>query len=134
MSAPEGQFLHQVDFPVRWGDMDALGHINNIIYFQYFEIVRLSWFESCGIAPLATTNEGMVIVDNHAHYLRPVVYPMHVTIRMGGHTPGRSSFVSTYTLTVDDEVFTTGSAKIVWIDIAAGKSVTLPESIRQAVS
>ncbi|MFK7891870.1 MAG: acyl-CoA thioesterase [Granulosicoccus sp.] len=130
MSEPQGHFLHQVDLPVRWGDMDALGHVNNCIYFQYFEITRLHWFDTLGFPPLATTDEGMVIVDNHAQYLKPVVYPMHITIRMSGHSPGRSSFISTYVLTVDGTVYTTGSAKIVWINTLQGKSVPLPDSIR----
>jgi acyl-CoA thioester hydrolase len=134
MRVTEGRVLHQVDFPVRWGDMDALGYVNNRVYFQYFEIARLSWFESLGFAPLATTREGMVIVDNHAQYLKPVVYPMHVVVLMRGHSPGRSSFISTYTLMVDDQIYTTGSAKIVWIDTQAGKSVPLPETIRALVS
>lgn len=130
MHEPEGQYLHQVDFPVRWGDMDALGHVNNIVYFQYFEITRLSWFEALGFPPLATTEQGMVIVDNYAQYLKPVVYPKHVTIRMGGHSPGKSSFISTYVLIADNELYTTGTAKVVWVDTTAGKSIPLPDSIR----
>jgi len=134
MLNPEGNYLHQVQFPVRWGDMDALGHINNIVYFQYFEIVRLDWYEQAGFLPLGTSTEGTVIVDNHAQYLKPVVYPAIVTVRMGGHSPGRSSFISTYTLCVDDEVYTRGSAKVVWIDTVAGKSMPLPEAVRAQVT
>ncbi len=134
MSNPEGRFLHQLQFPVRWGDMDALGHVNNIVYFQYFEIARLQWYEQAGFAPLASTEQGMVIVDNHAQYWKPVVYPATITVRMGGHSPGRSSFISTYTLTVEDELHTSGNAKIVWIDTRVGKSVALPESVRALVS
>ena len=134
MTNSEGKSLHEVTFPVRWGDMDALGHINNIVYFQYFEIARLQWFEQAGFAPLASSSEGMVIVDNHAQYIKPVVYPAIVTVRMGGHSPGRSSFISTYTLIVNEEVYTRGSAKIVWIDTDAGKSVPLPESVRALIS
>ena len=114
--------------------MDALGHVNNIVYFQYFEIARLQWFEKAGFSPLAaSTREGMVIVDNHAQYLKPVVYPSDITVRMGGHTPGRSSFISTYTLCVSGELYTQGSAKIVWIDTVTGKSVSLPDSVRQLI-
>ncbi|MFK7861869.1 MAG: acyl-CoA thioesterase [Granulosicoccus sp.] len=134
MVNPEGRFLHQVQLPVRWGDMDALGHINNIVYFQYFEIVRLQWYERAGFQPLASTSEGMVIVDNHAQYLKPVVYPADITVRMGGHSPGRSSFITSYTLTVNDELYTRGSAKVVWIDTVAGKSIPLPDSVRALVS
>ena len=134
MTHPEGKLLHEVTFPVRWGDMDALGHINNIVYFQYFEIARLQWFEQTGFAPLASSSEGMVIVDNHAQYVKPVVYPAIVTVRMGGHSPGRSSFISTYTLTINEEVYTHGNAKVVWIDTDAGKSVPLPESVRALIA
>lgn len=131
---PEGRMLHHVQFPVRWGDMDALGHINNIVYFQYFEICRLQWYELAGFRPLASSTQGMVIVDNHAQYLKPVVYPATITVRMGGHSPGRSSFVSTYTLTLNEVVYTRGSAKVVWVDTKQGKSIPLPESVRALVS
>ena len=127
----EGNLLHQVQFPVRWGDMDALGHVNNIVYFQYFETARLQWYELAGFSPLAgAAEEGMVIVDNHAQYIKPVVYPATVCIRMGGHSPGRSSFVSTYSLTVDEELYTIGSSRVVWVNTTAGKSMPLPDAVR----
>lgn len=131
---PEGRLLYQNDFPIRWGDMDALGHVNNTVYFRYFEQIRLEWYLHSGFASLSTGKESILIVDNHAEYLRPVVYPAHVTIRMGGHSPGRSSFVSTYTLTVGDELYTRGSSRVVWVDTQAGKSVAMPESVRQMVT
>lgn len=134
MPIPEAQFLYQLDFPVRWGDMDALGHVNNIMYFRYFEQARLQWLEHIGFATLGTDTEGMVIVDNHAEYLKPVVYPMDVSVTVHGHSPGRSSFISVYTLTVDDVVFTRGSAKVVWVDTALNKSIPLPDSVRALVS
>ena len=127
---PEGRLLHQSEFAIRWGDMDAMGHVNNIMYFRYFEQVRLEWYDQVVSAPLASTSEGMVIVDNHAEYLKPIVYPAFVKAKMYGHTPGRSSFVSTYFLTVDDVLYTRGSSKIVWIDMAIGKSMPLPQLIR----
>lgn len=127
---PEGKLLHQCDFPIRWGDMDALGHVNNTVYFRFFEQARLEWYEQY-FGSLANNDESILIVDNHAEYLKPVVYPAHVIIRMGGHTPGRSSFVSTYTLSVGDALYSRGSSKVVWVDVKAGKSVPMPEAIRE---
>ncbi len=127
---PEGTVLHEMSFPIRWGDMDALSHVNNTVYFRYFEQTRLGWYEALGLPSLALGGEGMVIVDNHAEYLRPLVYPAHITVRMGGHSPGRSSFVSTYAIASNDNLFTRGSAKIVWVDQKAGKSTPLPASVR----
>jgi acyl-CoA thioester hydrolase len=134
MANPEGNPLHQTSLAVRWGDMDALGHVNNIMYFRYFETARLQWYEKSGFEPLAGSDEGMVIVDNHAQYLKPLLYPATVTVRMAGHSPGRSSFISTYSLSVDDQLYTLGSSKIVWVNMAAGRSVPLPEAVRSMVS
>ena len=130
MSEPEGQPLFRIEMPVRWGDMDALGHVNNIMYFRYFEQTRLAWYESLGFAALAEATTSMVIVDNHAEYLRPLVYPATLDIRMGGHSPGRSSFVSTYTIVSGNTLYTRGRSKVVWVDVAAGRSVPLPDSVR----
>ncbi len=127
---PEGKLLYQCDFPIRWGDMDALGHANNTVYFRYFEQTRLEWYEQY-FGSLESGGESILIVDNHAEYLKPVVYPAHVTIRMGGHTPGRSSFISTYTLSVGDVLYSRGSSKVVCVNVKTGKSVPMPDSIRQ---
>ena len=130
MSDPEGQPLFRIEMPVRWGDMDALGHVNNIMYFRYFEQARIAWYESLGFEPLAEATTSMVIVDNHAEYLRPLVYPATLDVRMGGHSPGRSSFVSTYTIVSGETLCTRGRSKVVWVDAAKGRSVALPESVR----
>ncbi len=131
---PVGNLLYQHELAVRWGDMDALGHVNNIMYFQYFEQTRLLWFETFGFGALATSNTGFVIVNSFAEFLRPVVYPAMLTIRMAGHSPGTSSFESTYTLMSNDTLFTRGSARIVWIDTHKGKSLPLPDVIREQLT
>lgn len=130
MSAPEGHFLYQSQLPIRWGDMDALGHVNNTQYFRYFEQARLEWYENAGFGTSISHSQGMVIVNAFAEFLRPVVYPGTVTVDMHGHSPGTSSFISTYLLSMDGVVYTRASAKIVWIDHVVGKAIPLPESVR----
>ena len=47
---PENKKLvHQMPITVRWGDMDAMGHVNNTVYFRYLERVRLDWLRGLGI-------------------------------------------------------------------------------------
>ena len=130
MANSEGRLLYQSEFPIRWGDMDAMGHVNNVMYFRYFEQVRMEWYGQAEFAPLPASTHGIVIVDNHAEYLKPVTYPMRIKVQMFGHSPGRSSFISSYLLTVDDVLYTRASAKIVWIDTAVGKSIPLPADVR----
>lgn len=128
---PEGVPLYDMTIPVRWGDMDALGHVNNIMYFRYFETVRLAWYEQLGFAPLGEGDEGLVIVDNHAEYLVPVVYPATLHVHMAGHSPGKSSFISTYTIKAGDTLTTRGSSRIVWVNNREMKSKRLPGVILQ---
>ena len=44
----EQTLLHEHRLDIRWGDMDALGHVNNVIYFRYFEQARASWLATIG--------------------------------------------------------------------------------------
>lgn len=129
----EGLPLYRLDLPLRWGDMDALGHVNNAMYFRYFEQTRIAWMESLGVLLWGEqrASTSAVVVDNHAEYLLPVSYPASMVVRMGGHSPGRSSFITTYSLCVDEVLHTRGSAKVVWIDTRTGKSTPLPDSVRQ---
>ena len=38
--------VHEMVIPIRWGDMDAMGHVNNTVYFRYMEQARIEWLES----------------------------------------------------------------------------------------
>ena len=53
--------LHSMRFPLRWGEMDALGHVNNAQYLRYFEESRIVWCESMGMH-LDGTGEGMILL------------------------------------------------------------------------
>jgi len=65
---PEGLLLRRQPMRVRWGDMDALGHVNNTVYFRYFEQIRIEWIEEFGFGA-AGQPHGPVIVDAHAQRL-----------------------------------------------------------------
>ena len=45
------KLVHQMEIPIRWGDMDAMGHVNNTVYFRYLETLRIEWFRSIGCVP-----------------------------------------------------------------------------------
>lgn len=42
--------VYTVVMPIRWGDMDAMGHVNNTVYFQYLEQARIEWLRRLGAA------------------------------------------------------------------------------------
>lgn len=134
--AAKGKFLHETRIPVRWGDMDHYGHVNNTIYFRYFEQARVEWIEEQGypVGPAEAT--GAVIINADCTFYAPVNYPATVIVRMYGGDPGRSSVMTHYELYVEgeDRLYADGSAKVVWMDTGTGKSVPLPDKLREAVN
>ena len=48
------RLLHTAHIPVRWGDMDNYGHVNNTVYLEYVQEARVAWFASVGIASNGT--------------------------------------------------------------------------------
>ncbi len=126
VSAPRS-LVHTSRQPIRWGDMDALGHVNNTVYFRFMEQTRIEWvFSQAGDYREGT---GPVIVNASCTFLVPLVYPGEVEVRMYLGEPGRSSIASRYELDCAGVRAAEGAAKIVWIDLASGRSVPLPARI-----
>ncbi|HEX6945287.1 MAG TPA: thioesterase family protein [Casimicrobiaceae bacterium] len=116
--------------PIRWGDMDSLGHVNNTVYFRYMEQARIEWlFSLAAEGGYAATGTGPVIVNASCTFELPLVYPGEVEVRMSLGGLGRSSVGSFYELFKDGRRYAEGAAKIVWIELATGRPVPLPESI-----
>ncbi|MEH6649658.1 MAG: thioesterase family protein [Motiliproteus sp.] len=123
-----------IDQPIRWGDMDALGHLNNTLYFRLFEEARIQWLDHIGAEfskPNAAT--GAVIVHAGCDFLYPVVYPATTRISTTIEKIGRSSIEICHQMsTIDqpDRIVANGPVKVVWIDYKANRSVPLPDAIR----
>lgn len=118
--------------PIRWGDMDAMGHVNNTVYFRYLESLRIEWFRSIDCLP-DPGGVGPVIINAFCSFIRQLEYPGEVLARHYAGAMGRSTIDTYATLERTDrpgEVYASGGATVVWTDFKAQKSVPLPESIR----
>ena len=130
------KLVFEMTFPVRWGDMDAMGHVNNTSYFRYMEMVRLDWLQSIGESLGPQTVEGLVIINAFCTFHRQFEYPATVLARMYVSDLGKTSFESWLTMTKAEEpdaVYASGGATIVWADYTKQKSVPVPERIRRLV-
>ena len=122
--------------PIRWGDMDAMSHVNNTIYFRYMETVRLEWLFQFGRMPDVDGN-GPVIVNAFCNFIKQLEYPGDVLAKHYVANPGRSSFEAYITLERSDDpgvVYASGGARTVWVNYARQKSVALPESVRRLIA
>ena len=118
--------------PIRWGDMDAMGHVNNASYFRYLETLRIEWFRSIGCQP-AAEGSGPIIINAFCSFIRQLQYPGDLLARHYSGAVGRSTFDTYATLERLDqpgEVHASGGATVVWSDFKAQKSVPLPDHIR----
>lgn len=118
------------DIPMRWGDMDALGHVNNTLYLRYCEEARFQWLSRAGIT--MTADSYPVVVTVGCTFLRPVVYPATIRLDCYAAEPGRSSFVAYFKLYTTDSLeqpCAVAESKVVWVG-ADGKSRPLPEKVR----
>ena len=122
--------VHTSIQPIRWGDMDALGHVNNSVYFRYMEQARSEWLYTLRKEGAPATGNGPVIVNASCTFLVPLVYPGDVEVRMYLGEAGRSSLPTHYELDAGGKRAAEGAAKIVWIDLKSGRSIPLPEPLR----
>ncbi|MEB0030061.1 thioesterase family protein [Undibacterium sp. RTI2.1] len=130
------KLVYTVTIPIRWGDMDALGHVNNTVYFRYMEQARLEWLTMLGCLSDENGN-GPVIINAHCTFKKPLKYPDQVEVctYIGG--AGRSSFETIQEMrSVSDgyTLYAEGGAKVVWVDAQTQKSTVLPESIKEKLT
>ena len=129
------KFVHEMVVPIRWGDMDAMGHVNNTLYFRYMEIARLDWFFGMGM-PADPKGEGPVIVNAFCNFLRQLEFPGDVLVRTYIGSMGRTSFDTFHEMLRTDtpgEVYANGGATVVWVDFPRQKSVPMSDRARALI-
>ena len=126
----EKKLVHIERIPIRWGDMDAMGHVNNTVYFRYMEQARIGWFDALVPEDEAWKSTGIVIANASCNFKRPINYPGTVEVKVFTGPPGGSSVATYYELIVDEIVYADGEATVVFIDMAKQKPVRIPDEIR----
>ncbi|PKO41205.1 MAG: thioesterase [Betaproteobacteria bacterium HGW-Betaproteobacteria-3] len=130
------KLVHEMTVPIRWGDMDAMNHVNNTLYFRYLEIARIEWMHAIGAAP-DPQGEGPVILNAFCNFYKQLEYPGDVRVKMYVSDPGRTTFESWCTLERTDQpgvIYAAGGATTVWVDFPAQKARPLPDWVREIVS
>ena len=130
------KLVYEMTIPIRWGDMDAMGHLNNASYFRYLETCRIDWFHSLGLPP-SPQGEGMVILNAFCNFYRQLEYPGDVLLKMYVSDPARTTFETWGTLArsdAPDVVCAAGGATTIWVDFPRQKAKALPDWLRDLVS
>lgn len=131
-----GRRLLDARIDVRWGDMDAYGHVNNATYATYVEEARLRWFATLPDA-WRTATSAPVIAAQTINYRRQVEWPASLQVALVVERVGNSSLAIGFTITAAADptlVHADGSSVLVWIDPASGRSIPLPDAVRAAAT
>ena len=129
------KLVYEMTAQIRWGDMDAMGHVNNTVYFRYLEMIRIEWMRSIGSQP-EPSGEGQVIVNAFCNFYKQLEYPGDVLVKMYASGPGRTSFETWGTMERADQpgvICAAGGSTTVWVDSRTQKSVPLPDWLRKIV-
>ena len=130
------KLVYECTIPIRWGDMDAMGHLNNTSYFRYMETCRIDWLQSVRALP-DPAGEGIVIVSAFCNFRRQLAYPGTVLTRMYVSDPARATFETWVTMARTDDpqaICAAGGATTIWVDFPSQKSRNLPDWLRAIVS
>lgn len=126
---------HQIDLPLRWGDSDALNHLNNTIYFRLMEEARMAILYGAGLTLPA--DEGAILAHASCDFLRPFTYPATVRVSHVISRIGRSSMELELVLEKvgdDSGPYARGRNVLVWMDYVANKSAPWPPEVLQRLS
>lgn len=125
----------EVVIPVQWGDLDALGHVNNTLFFRWFESARIAYFDAIGLTHMGSELAvGPILAHTSCDFLAPVHFPATIHARVGVTKVGRTSMHMTHELCLEDGTpVAKGVGIVVTVDYASAQSVPVPDAVRAAI-
>lgn len=125
-----------VDTPVAWGEMDAFGHVNNAVYFRYFETARIAYFDRVSInESMAKTGLGPILASTQCQFKAPLKYPDNIQIATRVSELGEDRFTMLYYLKSINtgRVVAQGEGLIVFYDYNNNCKHALPAHIKAQI-
>ncbi len=125
-----------IDVDVQWGEMDAFGHVNNVIYYRYFESARIAYMRH--ISEKGVFDLGRIVpvlAESSCRYLRPVRYPDTLTVGCTITEMQEFGFAQEYEIysAVQGIVVTTGVARVVLLDKHSKQKALLAPELHEEI-
>ena len=126
----------RVTTDVKWGDMDALAHLNNVQYFVLFEHVRCVFFESVGLTLDGSMEKGPILKSTSCEYKAPTAFPDTLTIGLRSVVTSETEYEQHYAIVshASRRVIATGEGKLVHYNYMTGKRAELDSHLANAFS
>lgn len=126
-----------IELSVQWGEMDAYGHVNNTVFFRFFESARIALLDRCGfLAAYDELEVGAILHSTACRFRRPLFYPDTISVgaRASEILPDR--FVMEYKIVShsQDKVVAEGTGTVVSFDYNTRSKTDLPEMVREGLA
>lgn len=132
---PAAHLVVRLEVPVAWGEQDLFGHVNNIVYFRYFESVRMHYLDRIGVLRShRESGQGVILASTTCDFKKPVTWPQRLTIHTGATAVGNTSFTMDYLITDEQgDTVASGTSVQVMYDYASAKKIRVTDEVRAAI-
>jgi len=128
-------FAHFTGITTRWIDNDAYGHINNVVYYEYFDTAVNAYLIAQRVLDITRGATIGLVVETHCNYFKPIAFPDNLRVGLKVARLGTSSVRYDIGIFRNDE--TTASAQghlvHVYVDRASSRPVPLPDTLKKAL-
>jgi acyl-CoA thioester hydrolase len=125
-----------ITLPVQWGDQDAFQHVNNVVYFRWYESARIAYSSKIGLMDLLREHQiGPILAATANDYRRQITFPDTVDVGVRVVRIGRASLGMEHAIfsRTQQQIAATGTSTLVVFDYNQEKPHPVPDSIRQAI-
>ena len=129
-------FTFMIDLNIEWGDMDALQHVNNIEYFNYFQAARIAYFEKIDSeSVMGETRVSSILASTQCKFIYPLAYPDSISVGVRVDSMADQYFTMKYAVVSHkhQRLAAIGDAKVVVFDYVNNKKVSIPDEIRKTI-
>lgn len=129
-------FPVRIQIPIAWGEMDAFQHINNVVYFRYFESARIAYFDAIEMMyVMETTGVGPILAETHCRFRIPLTFPDTVMVGARVRSLVTQGFTMQYAVASrrHGKLAAEGEGRIVTIDYSTGGKADVPEAVRERI-
>jgi acyl-CoA thioester hydrolase len=126
-----------ITLPVQWGDQDAFGHVNNVIYFRWLESARIEYFRQAGLgAMMSNQGAGPILASVKCDFRRQLTYPDTLLISASIASIGRTSLKMVHLVysAAQKEVAAEGDSIIVMFDYTSQRPILVADDIRARIN
>lgn len=125
-----------VELPVVWGEMDTFAHVNNVVYFRYFETARIVYCDKIGfLETIKASGVGPILASVHCDFRKPLTFPDKIFVGVMISEMSADRFLMQHRIVSEklQKIAAEGESLIVSYDYREGRKAPIPDDVRKKI-